>query len=114
MLRSICRVELHDRIEALQERLLAERTHQRPGLDRLELLGPEIEAVGADLAVQLELRDRVADRRRHAAVRAEQADHVLAALDQLHDRARGDVGADVDADVVGAGVDLEVFEAVGR
>ena len=42
------------------------------------------------------------------------ADHVLAAFDQLDDRARGDVGSDVDADIVRAGVDLEVGQHVVR
>src|SRR5271165_4759829 len=92
-------IELHHGIEALQERLLAERSHQGAALDLLKLLGAKIETIGADLAVQLELRNGVADRRRHAAVRTEQANHVLAALDQLDDRAGGDVGSDVDADI---------------
>src|SRR5579862_5937239 len=102
-------IELNNRIEALQERLLSERTHQRAGLDLLELLWTKIEAIGADFAVELQLRHGVADRRRHAAVRAEEADDVLAALDQLDDRTGRNVGADVDPNVVRPRVDLEVL-----
>src|SRR3984957_302647 len=92
-------IELHDRVEALQEGLLSEGALQRAGLDLLELLRAEVEAIGADLVVELELRDGVADCGRHSAVRSEKSDHVLAALDQLHDRGGGDIGADIDADV---------------
>src|SRR5262245_39287460 len=45
-------VELHDRIEPLQERLLAERALESAGLDLLELLRSKVEAVGADLIVE--------------------------------------------------------------
>ena len=55
-------IELHDRIEALQEWLLAERALQRASLNLLELLGSEVETVGANLIVELQLGDRVADR----------------------------------------------------
>ena len=51
-------VELHHRPEALQEGLLPERARERAGADLLLLLGPEVEAEGADLVVDLELRDR--------------------------------------------------------
>src|ERR1700723_2723587 len=104
-------IELHDRVEALQEGLLSEGALQRAGLDLLELLRAEVEAIGADLVVELELRDGVADCGRHSAVRSEKSDHVLAALDQLYDRGGGDVGADIDADVVGPRVDLEILQA---
>src|SRR5580693_8488389 len=75
-------IELHDRVETLQEGLLSERALQRAGLDLLELLRPKVEAKGADLVVELQLRDGVADCGRYAAVRSEESDHVLAALDQ--------------------------------
>src|SRR3984957_19361435 len=58
-------IELHDWVEALQEGLLSERALQRAGLDLLELLRPKVEAIGADLVVELELRDGVADRGCH-------------------------------------------------
>src|ERR1700722_7997808 len=86
-------IELHDRVEALQEGLLSEGALQRAGLDLLELLRAEVEAKGADLVVELELRDGVSDCGRHAAVRSEESHHVLAALDQLHNRGGGCVGA---------------------
>src|ERR1700742_2439634 len=79
-------IELHDRVETLQEGLLSEGALQRAGLDLLELLRAEVEAISADLVVELELRDGVADCGGHAAVRSEKSDHVLPALDQLHDR----------------------------
>src|ERR1700675_1133545 len=58
-------IELHDRVEALQEWLLPEGALQRAGLDLLELLRAKVEAKGADLVVELELRDGVADCGRH-------------------------------------------------
>ena len=106
-------IELHHRPEALQERLLAERAVERAGLDLLLLLRAEIEAVGADLVAHAELGHRVADRRGDEAVGAHDPDHVAAALDQADDRARGVVGVDVDADVLRAGVDLEVAQLAG-
>src|SRR5580698_6708520 len=103
-------IELHDRVEALQEGLLSERALQRAGLDLLELLRPKVEAIGADLVVELELRDGVADCGRNATIRSEKPHYVFAAFDQLHDRRGGDVGADIDADVVGPCVDLEILQ----
>src|ERR1700723_2160072 len=102
-------IELHDRVETLQEGLLSERALQRAGLDLLELLRAEVEAIGADLVVELELRDGVADGGGHAAVGSEKPHYVFAAFDQLHDRGGGDVGADIDANVVGPCVDLEIL-----
>src|SRR5580700_10017881 len=64
-------IELHDGIETLQEWLLSKGALQRAGLDLLKLLRAKIEAIGADLVVELELRDGVADRGRHAAIRSE-------------------------------------------
>src|SRR5882724_5300973 len=52
------KVELHDRPESLQERLLAERAGERAGLDLLLLLRAEIEAECTELAVELQLRHR--------------------------------------------------------
>src|SRR5208337_3089967 len=102
----------HDGIEALQERLLAKRSLQCAGLDVLELLGSEVEAVGADLAVELELRNGVADRWRDDAVRPEEANDVPAAFDELHDRGRSAV-RNIDPDVVGSRVDPEVLQSLG-
>ena len=103
-------VELHDRVEALQEGLLPERPHQGAGLDLLELLRPEVEAVGADRAVELELRDRIADRGLTPPLRPTDRRRPCGFRSVARSGWRCMSVSDVDADIFRAGVDLEVLQ----
>src|SRR5439155_14479632 len=107
-------VELHDRPEALEERLLTERSGERAGADLLLLLGTEIEAKGADLALLVHLGDGIAKRRGDEAVGGEGADHIATRFDEAHDRVDDVILVDVDTDILRSGVDFEVGERARR
>src|SRR5215207_11297777 len=81
-------IELHDRPEPLQKRLLAERTGERAGFEAFQDWRAEIISERADLAFLLGLGDCGDDRRRDRAIRSENADDIAARLEKSDDRAR--------------------------
>src|SRR3954470_4419112 len=75
-------IELHDRPEALEERLLAERAAQVATLEARLLGRAEVEAIRAELAGQLGLPHSLGERGSKHPVRREDADDVATRLDE--------------------------------
>src|SRR5215208_105615 len=106
-------IKLHDRPEALQKRLLTERTGERAGFEAFQDWRAEIITERADLAFLLGLGDCRDDRRRDRAIRSENADDIAARLEKSDDRARDVLIIDGYANLLRARVNREVGELAG-
>src|ERR1041384_7126547 len=96
-------IELHDRPEALQERLLAERASQVAAADGILLGRTEVEAIGADLPGPAHLGDGLGEGRREHVVGGEGADHVAARFEQRYDAVHRVLRIGIDTDILRSG-----------